>query len=153
MKLSAILLSMALVLLPVKDYKTLVTKIHEDDQITILVNYKGHVKEKMIHGYDFEIPVLLSEEIPTELATGKFTCTFTDTKGNLYYQFKSYDNETWWALTEKEIGFKPSMEKEYVLLYCNNGTTKENKTCDCINEWDCDCDREDDVFLEIFEAE
>lgn len=134
------------------NYKTLVTKIHEDDQITVLVNYNGRVKENIIHGYDFNIPIKLSEEIPTEATQGKFSEGFEDLDGR-YYQFKSNDNSVWWVLTESEIGFRPSTEKEYILLYCDNGTTAENKDCGCLPEWDCECEVYDDIFLGIFEAE
>lgn len=130
--------------------KTLVTQIHEDDQITILTKYNGRVKERKIHGYDFEIPILLAEEIPTQKAHGKFTNTFLDVDGKTYYQFKSRDDSVWWVLTKEEIGFIPSLEEEYVLLYCNNGTTSENKHCDCLTKWDCECEVYDDVFFGIF---
>jgi hypothetical protein len=152
MKLSAIILSIILTVSPMTNYKTLVTKIHEDDQITVLVNYNGRVKENIIHGYDFNIPIKLSEEIPTEATQGKFSEGFEDVDGNIYYQFKSNDDCVWWALTEAEIGFKPSTEKEYILLYSTNGTTAEEKPCDCLPEWECECEVYDDIFLGIFES-
>jgi hypothetical protein len=75
----------------------------------------------------------------------------TDTNGNekTLYQFKSNDNETWWQLTAEEIGFIPNGNTEYVLTYDNNGTTKENKPCDCDPELDCECELYDDVFLSV----
>lgn len=152
-KLIALIMSLALMTTPVTESKTVVTKIHEDDQITVLVNYKGRVKEKILHGYDFDIPVLLSENIPTETAIGKFKNELVDAYNRKYYQFRSYDDTVWWLLTEDEIGFKPSTEKEYALLYCNNGTTKANKSCDCLLEWECECELYDDVFIEIYEEE
>ena len=150
-KIIALLMALVCATTPVTETKTIVTKIHEDDQITVLTNYKGRVKERIMHGYDFNIPVMLSENIPTETADGKFTSEFTDNDGKRYYQFKSYDNTVGWVLSESEIGFEPSADKEYALLYCNNGTTKENKFCDCIQE--CECDVYDDVFIEIYEEE
>ena len=71
-----------------------------------------------------------------------------DTNGNTdtYYQFKSNDNEVWWALTAKEMGFIPDNNTEYVLIYDNNGTTKVNKTCDC-----CECEVYDDKLVDIRE--
>ena len=149
--LLSILLSLAMVSTP--SYKAITTKIHEDDQITVLVNYNGTVKERTVHGYDFNIPVKLSEEIPTQKAQGKFSCGFEDLDGQTYYQFKSNDDSVWWAVTEKEIGFKPTTEKEYVLLYCDNGTTIKNKPCDCIPEWECECEVYDDILLGVFERE
>lgn len=149
MKLSAIILSITLGLSPMTNYKTLVTKIHEDDRITVLVNYDGRVKENILHGYDFNFPIQLSETIPTEAIRGKFSAGFEDLDGKTYYQFKSNDDSVWWVLTEPEIGFKPLKEKEYILLYCNNETTAENKNCNCLPG--CECEVYDDVFLGIFE--
>lgn len=143
---------LALTMTTTPTHKTIVTKIHEDDQITILAKYNGKVKENIIHGYDFNIPVELSEEIPTQIAQGKFTNSFEELDGQTYYQFKSNDNLVWWCLTEKEIGFKPSTEKEYVLLYCDNGTTADNKPCDDLPELECECEVYDDVFFAIFET-
>lgn len=151
--LVAVMLSMSLIASPTIKGKTLVTKIHEDDQITVLVKCNDKVKERKIHGYDFESPIRLAEEIPTEVIKGKFTNNHTSLDGNEYYQFKSDDDSIWWMLTETEIGYVPSLEKEYVLLYCNNGTTKDNKNCDCLSELKCECEVYDDVFLGIFEAE
>lgn len=152
-KIIALVMALTFVTTPATESKTIVTKIHEDDQITVLVNYEGRIKERMLHGYDFNIPVVLSENIPTETTVGKFTGEFIDLDGKRYYQFKSHDDTVWWALTEDEIGFIPSLQKEYTLLYCDNGTTKENKPCDCIPEWECECEVYDDVFIEIYEEE
>jgi hypothetical protein len=148
----ALMLSLAMsctgtyVTTPVTETKTIVTKIHEDDQITILTNYKGRVRERMLHGYDFNIPVVLSENIPTEKANGKFVYEFTDyglvAEGEQYYQFESYDGTVKWVLTENDIGFVPSKEKEYVLIYCENGTTQK-----------CECEVYDDIFIEVYEEE
>lgn len=84
-------------------------------------------------------------------AVGKFSEPFeaTDTNGNetTLYQFKSNDNEVWWQLTAEEIGFIPNGNTEYVLTYDNNGTTKENKPCDC--DLDCECEVYDDVLLSV----
>ena len=133
--------------------KAIVTKIHEDDQITVLTTYDGKVKERVLHGYDFNLPIELAENIPTETAVGRFTSEFVELDGKTYYQFKSYDDEIWWVLTKDDIGFTPELNKGYVLVFCDNGTTKENKSCDCIPEWECECEVYDDVFVEIFEEE
>lgn len=154
-KLIALIMALTLTTTSVRETesKTTVTKIHEDDQITVLVDYKGNVKKKVLHGYDFNIPVVLHEDIPTETVVGKFTSEFTDLDGKRYYQFKSHDDTVWWALTESEIEFIPSLQKDYALLYCNNGTTKENKPCNCVAELECECEVYDDVFIEIYEEE
>lgn len=146
---------LALTITTTTNYKTILTDIYEDDQIRLLVNYNGQVKEKIMHSYDFNnLDILhLSEEIPTELARGKFSEGHTEPNGKIYYQFKSNDNSVWWALTELEIGFKPSTEKEYVILYSDNGTTAENKNCECLLEWDCECEVYDDIFFAVFEVE
>ena len=153
MKISAIILSLALFLSSATEPKTIVTKIHEDDRITILSSYNGNIEKSIIHGYDFNIPIRLSEEIPTQKTVGKFTDSFNDVDGKTYYQFKSNDNSVWWTLTETEIGLKPSTEKEYMLLYCDNGTTAANKKCECLPEWNCECEVYDDIFIGIFEKE
>ena len=151
-KIIALILATLATSTVVTETKTVVTKIHEDDQITAKVSYNGNTKETTIHGYDFEIPITLHEEIPTQKVVGKFASKFEDVDGNTYYQFKSNDNSVWWALTAKEIGFTPSTEREYVLLYCDNGTTTENKPCDCIAELECECEVYDDVLLGVFKT-
>ena len=151
--LIALIVGLTLAITPTTESKTVVTKIHEDDQITVLVNHEGEIKERILHGYDFKVPVVLSKNIPTETAVGKFVSRFSSVSGKTYYQFKSYDDTVWWSLTEDEIGFAPTEDKEYTLLYCNNGTTKENKSCECIPEWDCECEVYDDVFIEVYEKE
>ncbi len=62
------------------------------------------------------------------------------------YQFRSYDDEVWWHLTEEEIGHIPNFEFEdttYYLTYNDMGTTE----CDCPPEYDCDCYLYDDEFI------
>ena len=152
-KVIALIMALTLAVAPTTEGKTVVTKIHEDDQITVETNYNGKAKERMIHGYDFNIPIRLHENIPTEMVVGRFTSKFTELDGETYYQFKSYDDTVWWALSENDLGFAPTLHKEYALVYCNNGTTKENKGCDCLPEWECECEVYDDVFIEIFEEE
>ena len=77
---------------------------------------------------------------------GNYEATDANGKANIYYQFKSNDNEVWWALTAEEIGFIPNENIEYTLTYNNNGTTKANKPCDC-----CECEVYDDVFVSLRE--
>lgn len=84
---------------------------------------------------------------------GKFygNLEMTDSNGNedTYYQFRSNDNEVWWVLTKEEIGHIPNGNTEYILTYNNNGTTKENKPCDCGSEIDCECEVYDDEFISV----
>lgn len=85
-------------------------------------------------------------------ATGKFDGNFTDSNGNQHYHFKSNDNKIWWLLTESEMNFIPKTNTEYILTYDNKGTTKANKPCDCLPEWECECEVYDDEFVSIKEA-
>ena len=89
-----------------------------------------------------------------ETTIGKFHETYqaVDQNGNenTYYNFKSNDNEVWWALTAEEIGFVPNGNKEYKLKYNNNGTTKENKPCDC--PFLCECEVYDDELISVKEV-
>lgn len=77
----------------------------------------------------------------------------TDTNGNtdIYYQFKSNDDEVWWLFTAKEIGFVPNTNTEYTLTYNTNGTTRVNNPCDCTPELECECEVYDDEFVGIRE--
>ena len=90
-----------------------------------------------------------------ESTTGTFDGSYeaTDTNGNVdtYYHFKSDDNRVWWVLTESQLGFIPNENTEYMLTYDNNGTTKENKPCDCAPEFECECEVYDDTFVAIKE--
>lgn len=95
-----------------------------------------------------------TSETNNEITTvGKFygDIELTDSNGNAdtYYQFRSNDNSVWWVLTATEIGAIPDQNSEYKLTYDNNGTTRENKTCDCLPEWDCECEVYDDTFISI----
>lgn len=85
--------------------------------------------------------------------TGKFYGHHeaTDINGNTdtYYEFRSNDGSVWWDLTEYQMGFIPNGNTEYVFTYDNNGTTKENKPCDCAAEFECECEVYDDMFVGI----
>lgn len=70
-------------------------------------------------------------------------------KSEVLYQFRSDDNETWWLLTEHEIGHVPNNKDKYILIFNNNGTTKANPPCTCKPDDDCECFVYDDVFLKI----
>ena len=94
-----------------------------------------------------------NEPDTTMETVGKFhhTMELKDINGteDTYYQFRSNDDQVWWLLTETEMGFVPDYNTEYTLTYDNNGTTKENKSCDCKPEWECECEVYDDVFINI----
>lgn len=84
---------------------------------------------------------------------GTFTNTFEDIYGETYYQFKSYDDEVWWCGTDVDFDGVPELGVEYKLTYWNNGTTADNKPCDCPAEYDCECELYDDVLLGVERAE
>lgn len=91
--------------------------------------------------------------IDTKTVAGYISGTMTDlNSGNTLYQFKSYDDTVWWCLTEKEIGFTPIIDSEYILCYYDNGTTKINKPCDCLEVYDCECEVYDDIFIALWES-
>lgn len=97
--------------------------------------------------------MMLSKNV--EKVDGKFCNTFEseDESGytDTYYQFESYDNEVSWVLTEKEIGYIPKNNTKYMLIYNDNGTTKEDKECGCTEEYDCECYVYDDTFIKVVE--
>lgn len=100
---------------------------------------------------DFITPKKEGEKLELSVVSGKFYTSFlaNDYRGreeNLY-QFRSDDNSVWWELTEEQIGGIPDNETQYTLIYYNNGTTAENKPCDCLPEWECECEVYDDIFI------
>lgn len=93
-----------------------------------------------------------------------------------FYQFRSNDGTVWWDLTEEQIGHKPATLKdivdkdilqagksinslidieweEYVLVFDNMGTTDDNKPCDCLPEYECECERYDDELITIVRSD
>ena len=94
------------------------------------------------------------EDLEVDTAIGTFdddTVLMIDLDGkeDWYYQFRSYDNEVWWCLTEDEIGFIPDSDKEYMIAYYQNETTKYNH--ECREEDECECYCYDDIFLGVYE--
>lgn len=87
------------------------------------------------------------ELLDVDVAYGTFNNNFQ--QGNKYmYRFESYDNDIVWCLEEKEIGFVPQEGASYALVFCQNGTTKENH--ECPEEYNCDCYTYDDIFLGVY---
>lgn len=104
-----------------------------------------------IYESDFNFKVFEGEKLTPDISIGTFTGKYTSwdgTKYSTYYEFRSYDNTSWWDLEEKDIGFIPIEGKRYTLVSYNNGTTKENH--DCPEEYDCECYLYDDVFLGVY---
>lgn len=128
-------------------------EVGETDYAVVEVYHNGETKMVNIAQEDFNVPKSESEKLDFSMAVGRFTSEFANLQGNQCYQFKSYDGEVWWCLEVNEIGFIPTMDKKYTLLYYDNGTTKGSKPCYCLPEWDCECEVYDDIFLGIFEEE
>lgn len=138
--------------------------LNTDDDYYNYISYRGCFKElpigTLIKTYVVYSPfnnyvddIILRDDIiitPSE-AIGSFHWTHNDIYGNKYYQFKSYDDTVWWALTEEEMGFIPEANKTYTLTYYDNDTTIENKPCDCPPEYYCECEVYDDIFVAIRE--
>ena len=91
---------------------------------------------------DFNNPVYEGNQISVSMAIGGFEWL----DGSNWYQFKSYDNTVWWALTTEDIGFVPEANKTYVLMYYDNGTTD---CTECAEELECECEVYDDIFLKV----
>jgi hypothetical protein len=131
----------------------------EDNNIAIIAtHYKNDYKMIDVSQEEFNTPIKEGQKINHEIVYGKFHgdgMEMQDIQGNseICYQFKSYDNSVWWLLTVEEIGEIPDTTTEYALIYSNNGTTKENKTCNCLPEFECECELYDDIFLGIFKEE
>ena len=89
-----------------------------------------------------------------KMVEGKFYQSFVAAdaadKKDTYYQFRSNDNEVFWALTVSDIGEIPSLTDEYILIYSDLGTTEKNKPCDCSPELDCECEVYDYVLVRVF---
>ena len=100
--------------------------------------------ERKADGEDLEVDVAVGT-----FSTNDFEITSPGGVKEKYYQFKSYDNEVWWCLTEKDMGFIPEAGKPYVLAFYQNGTTKDNH--ECPEEYDCDCYCYDDIFLGVYD--
>ena len=98
---------------------------------------------------DFNNPIAEGSKISTSKAVGSFGEGFKDLDGKTYYQFKSYDDTVWWALTAEEMDLTPEANKTYTLVYYNNNTTE---CLECAEEFDCECEVYDDIFLTIYEG-
>lgn len=91
---------------------------------------------------DFNHSIAEGNKVPVSKAVGKFEWF----DGNDWYQFKSYDNTVWWALSTEDIGFTPEANKTYILSYYDNGTTD---CTECPEKFDCECEVYDDIFLAV----
>lgn len=92
---------------------------------------------------EFNDPISEGNQFSVSKTIGTIECLDGD-----WYQFKSYDDTEWWALTIEDIGFVPEANKTYKLMYYNNGTTDCNE---CPEEFECECEVYDDILLAIEE--
>lgn len=152
-ELVALLLSLGLWVTPLPKVTSEVDRTEDNDMAVTLV----YVNEDV---YQFDIPQEYynerkadGEDLNIDYAIGTFygNMNLTDSTGkqDYYFQFKSYDNEVWWVLTEEEIGFIPDRGADYMLVFYQNETTKE--THECPEEYECDCYCYDDIYLGVYE--
>ena len=93
---------------------------------------------------DFNGNVTEGSKLSASVAIGSFDVC----EGDEWYQFKSYDDTVWCALTTEDIGFTPEPNKTYTLIYYDNGTTD---CTECDDSLECECEVYDDIFLTFAE--
>lgn len=123
------------------DVRVVVDRIEDNNIAVVEVSYDDEIKMLDIPVEEFNHPVKEGKEIPVSMAIGRFTKSCDE-----YYQFKSYDDKVWWALTVNEIGFTPFEGRTYTLIYFDNGTTD---CTECDEKYDCECEVYDDIFFAI----
>lgn len=158
LKLMAWLVSLGLVVAPTPTVTSEVDRTEDGDFAVTLVYVDRGYREDC---YQFDIPQEDfnewkngGEDLDVDTAVGYFSTnnfemTSPDGVKEKYYQFKSYDNEVWWCLTEKDMGFIPKEGKSYMIAFYQNGTTVENH--ECPEEYECDCYCYDDIYLGVYE--
>lgn len=136
----------------IENASVIVDRIEDNNYAVVEISYNDNIKMVDVKQEYFNTPKTEGEKIDYSIATGKIDGTLkTCDTGEILYHFKSDDNAVWWMLTEKEIGFVPNNEDLYTLIYYNNGTTIKNKPCDCLPEYECECEVYDDIFLALME--
>lgn len=138
------------------ELSVVVDRLEDNDFVVTEVCYKDYYNIIDIKQEDFNEYKNEGDKIAATAIDGKFHFqgewkNVSLDKQEIYYQFKSNDDSVWWALTVDDMGFIPNFNKEYTLIYYDNGTTAENKGCDCLPEFECECEVYDDIFLGIFE--
>lgn len=143
MNLFVFFLSLGLVITPVPT----ITANAQNSTVNVYVQ-----REYREDVYEFNVD-LPDGNTPIDVAYGTFDGSFQALNASkqlvTFYRFKSYDNEVFWCLEEKDMSFIPINGKPYILAYYQNGTTKYNHTCP--KEYECDCYCYDDVFLGVYE--
>ena len=121
----------------------------ESDIAHIEINHNNELYYVDIPLEDFNHNLFEGSQFKVSSTIGQFTNCFEDIDGEIYYQFKSYDNTVWWANTKSEIGYIPELNKPYEMVYYNNQTTD---CFDCEPRYDCECEVYDDIFLFVKEV-
>lgn len=114
----------------------------EDDIAVVEICHQNEIQTADVPMDDFNEKVKEGDKISASATVGGFEWL----DGDDWYQFKSYDNSVWWALTTEDIGFTPEENKTYTLIYYDNGTTD---CTECAEELECECEVYDDIFLAI----
>ena len=116
----------------------------ENNNVAIEVSYNDYLNIVDIPQEDFNTVKTEGEKIKASAVVGKFEHSGKWYKGEnfseaeTYYQFKSNDNNIWWALTLEDLSFTPDADAEYTLIYYDNDTPGV-----------CECEVYDDIFLGI----
>jgi hypothetical protein len=122
--------------------KVTVDRIEDNNIAVVEVCYQKHHKMMDLETTDFNFKIEEGDKVPAVTTTGEFEWL----DGDDWYQFRSYDNTVWWALTTKDIGFIPEENTTYTLIYSENGTTD---CTECDEELNCDCEIHDDIFFAV----
>lgn len=175
-KLISILLSVLFTVSPnmrapqtekLSELPTAIVKDIKENSISADVIYQGkYVSTIDILKENLNGEKQLYERMEATAIDGKFYTCFADNE-EILYEFRSNDDTVSWILTTEEIAgvnpdnskcsFEelerveniPDYESEYTLIYYDNGTNATNKNCDCPEDWDCECEVYDDIFLAI----
>lgn len=121
-----------------------VTLVYVNDDVYVFDIPQSDFNTRKADGEDLNIDTAVGE-----FSSNDFMMTSPDGVKEKFYQFKSYDNEVWWCLTEDDMGFIPETGKKYTLVFYQNETTQQ--THECPPEYECDCYCYDDVFLGVYE--
>lgn len=155
----------------IKSVQAIVDRIEDNNIAVVELSYNDEIKLIDVAQEDFVNPKREGEKIDISAIKGRFYTRFNDNDGHgntqTFYEFRSNDDSVRWILSTEELAgidndnskcsFEelerveniPDYEFEYTLIYYDNGTNKLNKPCDCPEEWECECEVYDDIFLAV----
>lgn len=155
----------------IKSVQAIVDRIEDNNIAVVELSYNDEIKLIDVAQEDFVNPKREGEKIDISAIKGRFYTRFNDNDGHgntqIFYEFRSNDDSVRWILSTEELAgidndnskcsFEelerveniPDYESEYTLIYYDNGTNKLNKPCDCPEEWECECEVYDDIFLAV----